>query len=177
MADIFTILVDNLNKLGFYNFLLPWLFVFAVVYGLLAKVNIFGGQNNRISALIGFIAAFFAVSYYGEPLAAFFTGLFGGATIILAGILVVVLFIAMAGFKLENITDVSKWGTKLGLLLIIVIGIVVFMVATGTTISGIQLNEEALAAIFIIIIILLALWFVTGGKEEKVAAPAPGRAP
>jgi hypothetical protein len=168
MADPFTILIQNLNALGFYSFLLPWLFVFAIVYGLLAKANLFGGQNTRVSALLGIIIAFFVASYYGPTIAVYFTTLFGGATYILAVILVAILFIAMSGFKIEDLTKAADkkklWPV---LLFLIVLAAIVFMVATGTVISGVALNENAIAAIFIVIILLIAVWFVVGKEPEK----------
>jgi hypothetical protein len=175
MADLFTILIQNLNSLGFYNFLLPWLFVFAVVYGLLAKADLFGGQNSRVSALLGIIIAFFVASFYGPTIATFFTSLFGGATYVLAFILVAVLFIAMSGFKIGELTGANgkRWPV---LLFLVVLAIIVFMVATGTVISGIALNESAIAAIFVVAILLLAVWFVVGKGEEKKSTQ-PGQAP
>jgi hypothetical protein len=169
MADPFTILIQNLNSLGFYNFLLPWLFVFAVVYGLLAKASLFGGQNSRVSALLGIIIAFFVASFYGPTIATFFTGLFGGATYVLAFILIAVLFIAMSGFSISDLTGAAEKKKRWPVLLfLVVLAIIVFMTATGTVISGIALNESAIAAVFIVAVLLLAVWFVVGkGEEEK----------
>jgi len=177
MADLFTVLIQNLNELGFYDFVLPFLFVFAVVYGLLAKADLFGGQNSRISALLGLIVAFFAVGYIGPSMAGFFSSLFGGATIFLAGILVIVLLFAMAGFKMPEALGAfgGRWGLGIGALLIVVIGIIVFITATGTLITGIELNENAIAAIFVVIVIIVAMMFVVGEKGPKQAqAPAGG---
>lgn len=178
MADPFTILIQNLNELGFYDFVLPFLFVFAIVYGLLAKLGLFGGANNRVSALIGLVAAFFAVGYYGPPMAAFFTSLFGGATIVLAGILIVVLFAAMTGVPLSGLMGVhEKKGLAIALLVLVVLGVIVFMTATGTIVTGVELNEQAIAAIFIVIVIVIAMLFVVGEKKEAAAPPPAERAP
>ena len=46
MVDVFTTLITNLNDLGFYDFVLPFLFVFAIVYGLLAKINRNGSTKS-----------------------------------------------------------------------------------------------------------------------------------
>jgi hypothetical protein len=175
MADIFTILITNLNELGFYNFVLPFLFVFAVVYGLLAKAGMFGGANTRISALLGLIVAFFAVGYYGPPMAGFFSSLFGSATIFLAAILVIVLFLAMAGFRTPDILTavVGRGGSIVAILILVVVGIILFMTATGTVITGIALEEGAIAAIFVVVVIIIAMLFVVGEKKEAKPAPTP----
>ncbi len=172
MADVFTTLITNLNELGFYDFVLPFLFVFAVVYGLLAKAGLFGGANSRVSALIGLVVAFFAVGYYGPPMAAFFGSLFGGATIFLAGILVIVLFMAMTGLGVHNALGLlgGAWGIRIGILVLFVIGIILFMTATGTVVSGIALDDGAIAAIFVVVIIIVAMIFVIGEKEKPAAA-------
>ena len=174
MVDVFTTLITNLNDLGFYDFVLPFLFVFAVVYGLLAKAGLFGGANSRVSALIGLVVAFFAVGYYGPPMAAFFGSIFGGATIFLAGILVIVLLFAMAGFHMPEALGAlgGRWGLGIGALLVIVIGIILFMTATGTVISGIALDDGAIAAIFVVVIIIVAMMFVVGEKKEPKPAAA-----
>src|SRR3989338_7869016 len=100
MADPFTILVTNLNQLGFFGFLLPFIFIFAVAYGLLMKAKYF--EDQKIIGVISLVLAFFVVGFGGPGLANFFVNLFGLATIVLAGILVIVLFVAMSG------ADVSK---------------------------------------------------------------------
>ena len=163
MADILGIL--SLDSAVF-TFMLPWLFTFAVVYGLLARANLFGGQNSRVSAVIGLVIAFFVAGYYGPSIAVYFASLFGGATYVLAAILVVILFIAMAGFDIGKLTG-EKGGRWPVLLLLIVVGIIIFMAATGTVIPGVDLDQDTLAMIFVLIIILLAVWFVAGKGEEK----------
>ena len=103
MADPISTMFEQLASIGFFEFLLPWLFTFAVVYGLLAKADLFGGANTRVSALIGIIAAFFITPYAGPWLASYFSTIFAGASVILAAILTVVLFAAMIGIKGEGL--------------------------------------------------------------------------
>ncbi|MFH0832099.1 MAG: hypothetical protein V1900_00025 [Candidatus Aenigmatarchaeota archaeon] len=67
-----------------------FLFVFAVIYGLLSSVKLFGEQNNRVSVLIALIIAFFAIMY--SPLVNIFYEFMPIAAIILV-ILFFVVFI------------------------------------------------------------------------------------
>ena len=67
MADPFSILVANLNALGFFGFLLPWIFMFAVTYGLLAKAKFF--EDTKIVGVISLVLAFFVVGFGGPWLA------------------------------------------------------------------------------------------------------------
>ena len=103
MADPFSILVANLNALGFFGFLLPWIFMFAVTYGLLAKAKFF--EDTKIVGVISLVLAFFVVGFGGPWLAGFFVNLFGYAAVIIAGLLVIVLFITMSGGSVGKFFD------------------------------------------------------------------------
>ena|SRR3989338_3022020 len=151
----------------FYGFLLPWLFTFAIVYGLLMKVGLFGKEgtaiNNKISLALAFVIAFFVTGAAGPQLAAFFINLFGGASVYLAGILVIILFLALIGY------DMSKLGKgMIYVLVVIVIGIALFLGSTGTFVGQVYLDSSVAALAFWIVIIVVAVWLIV--KEEKPAA-------
>src|SRR3989344_6080129 len=55
MSTIADVFIANVQQLGFFDFLLPWMFTFAVVYGLLIKANIFGSANDKISLVLAII--------------------------------------------------------------------------------------------------------------------------
>ena len=164
MADPFTTLMEQLSALGFFEFLLPWLFTFAVVYGLLAKADLFGGANTRISALIGIIAAFFVTPYAGPWLASYFSTIFGGAAVVLAAILVIVLFAAMLGIKGEGLGQ-----KKYGLPIVAIIGIVLFFFAAGGDLGFFgtpAIGDNVIMTIIFLAILVIAVWLVVGGKKE-----------
>lgn len=173
MADPFTSLIATLNAMGFYGFILPWIFVFAVIYGLLIASKVFGegGTARSVSAAIAFVAAFFVTVLGGPTLATFFVNLFGGASLIIAGILVIVLFFAMTGLSKEQLFE-KKGGTKAVAIIVVVIGIVLFLVSSGALAGagiGVALSEQAAAAIFIIIVLILAVWLITREGEKPAA--------
>src|SRR3990167_8449104 len=105
----------------FYGFLLPWLFTFAIVYGLLSTRDMFGKKSDKINLALAFVIAFFVTGAAGPQLAAFFINLFGGASVYLAGILVIILFVAMLGY------DLSKFNHMIYVIVVIVIGIFLFL--------------------------------------------------
>jgi len=153
MADPFTTLVANLNALGFFGFLLPFIFIFVVVYALLLKTKFVDDQ--KIIGVLSLVFAFFVVGYGGPVLANFFVNLFGLATLILAGILIIVLFIAMAG------GDASKILTgKAAIAALVGIGVIIFMVAAGGL--GVAISDSVIGIIFVIILLAAAIMFVTG---------------
>jgi small-conductance mechanosensitive channel len=179
MADMLTTFFLNLKQIGFYDFLLPWLFTFAIVYGLLMKVKLFGEEvNKKVSVALAFVIAFFVTAFAGPGLAAFFSGLFGGASIFLAGILVIVLFLAMIGWT----PDMGKGGRswKIAALILIIIGVAIFLVSSGIVINGgFVLNDITVTGIIVIVIIVAAMYFIAyeGKKEEKGASAGGGGKP
>ncbi len=153
MANPFEILVMNLNNLGIFGFLLPWVLMFAITFGALMKSKVFG-EDKRIMGVIALTVAFFVVGFGGPAFGSFFVGLFGVASMILAAILVIVLFITMSG------GDVSKLMESKALVALIggVSLIIVFTIAGGTAF----LSNDVIAMIFIVVIMGIAVYFIAG---------------
>lgn len=152
----FEILVYNLNQLGFFGFLLPWVFMFVVVYGLLMKAKFF--EDQKVVGVLSLVLAFFVVGFGGPFLASFFTNLFGYAAVIIAGILVVVLFITMSGGSVSKVFD------NRGVAAILAgIGLIVFFIAVGG--STVVISDSVVGIVFIIILMALAVYFITGGGK------------
>ncbi|MBI2075995.1 MAG: hypothetical protein HYT72_01965 [Candidatus Aenigmarchaeota archaeon] len=150
----------------FTNFLLPWIFTFAIVYGLLMKAEIFGSVNQKVSVALAFVIAFFVSAVGGPQLGAFFTSLFGGASTFLAGILVVALFVAMIGMKLSEKANAMALG------IVVLLGVILFLAAQGN-ISGFRLDQNTTSLIFWAVVVLAVIYYVahgTGGTDKGAAA-------
>jgi len=162
---IFATLVQNLNAMGFYGFILPWLLVFAVVYALLQKSKVLGG-DKRIDGVIALAIAFFITGYTG--IGVYFVQLMGPAVMIIAAILVGVLFVAVAGIGLkaeQGQQGETKFSMSTEAIIgAIIVGIVLFFAVGGSAISGISLRDDIVAGLFMIIVIVLAVWFISGKK-------------
>ena len=152
----FELLVSNLNQLGFFGFLLPWVFMFVVSYGLITKTKPF--DNPKIVGVLSLVLAFFVVGFGGPFLAGFFTTLFGYAAIIIAGILVIVLFITMSGGSISKVFD-----NKAVAVLLAGIGIVVFFIAVGG--AGVFISDSILGIVFILIVMAVAVYFIAGSGK------------
>ena len=146
----------------FYGFLLPWIFTFAIVYGLLMKLNLFEKVNAKVSIALAFVIAFFVTGAAGPQLAAFFINLFGGASVYLAGILVILLFMSMLGY--------TGYKHILYVIVVIVIGIFLFLGSTGSFIGYTVVSADVAVLAFWIVIIIVAVYLVT--KEPPASAPA-----
>ncbi|HLD38771.1 MAG TPA: hypothetical protein VJB05_00480 [archaeon] len=154
--DPFSLLVANLNALGFFGFLLPWIFVFVVVYGLLTKAKFF--ENPKIVGVLSLVLAFFVIGFGGPWLANFFVNLFGYAAVIIAGILVIVLFVTMSGGNVTKLFD-----NKAVAILMAAVGLVIFFVAVGG--SAVVVSDAVIGIVFVIILMAVAVYFITGSAK------------
>ena len=154
--DPFSLLVINLNALGFFGFLLPWIFVFVVVYGLLTKAKFF--ENPKIIGVLSLVVAFFVIGFGGPWLANFFVNLFGYAAVIIAGILVIILFVTMSGGNISKLFD-----NKAVAILLAAVGLVIFFVAVGG--SAVVVSDAVIGIVFVIILMAVAVYFITGSGK------------
>ena len=146
--------------IDFYGFFLPWIFSFAIVFGLLSKLTLFGSDNKRISAALAFVIAFFVTGVGGVQLAMFFTTIFGGASMFLAGILVIILFAAMLGYSGGDFKHTSA------LVAVIVIGVFLFLASSGQFIALQIVGPDIAGIVFWLVIIVVAVYFVMGKSGE-----------
>ncbi len=167
MPTDFTAIFSGAQALSFYGFLLPWLFTFAIVYGLLMKANLFGtGTHNRqVNIALAFVIAFFVTGLGGPQLAAFFVNFFGGTSVFLAGILVFILFVTLLGTKKTYHTGI------VGFLVILVIAVVLFLTSTGTFSGFLFIDSATASLLFWLVVIIAAAYMITkeqpAAKEEK----------
>jgi hypothetical protein len=63
MAPTFGYMVEQLQKVGFFNFFLSYLLVFAVYYGALVRSRIFGEKTDALGAIIAIVGAFYTMYY------------------------------------------------------------------------------------------------------------------
>src|SRR4030066_401761 len=105
-------LVINMQNLGMFQYLFPFLLALAIFYGVLMWA-----MGDRIKkgpvGLISIVLAFFVMLYANiNPMIAGFFAMLGGTTLIVAsGILVIAIFLGLAGFKLQDVFSgtYSKW--------------------------------------------------------------------
>src|SRR3989338_5913017 len=110
----------------FYTFFLPWLFTFAIVYGLIVKAKIFGDKTDRIAAVLALVIAFFTTALAGPAMASFFITLSASASMVLAGILVIILFIAMVSPKFMQTENVAI------IRFLVLLGVFIWLSASGS---------------------------------------------
>ncbi len=151
----------------FYGFILPFIFTFAIVYGLLIKAAIFG-KNERVAPMLSLVIAFFVTAVGGPTLAAFFTNLFGGASMFLGGILVVVLLVTLvSGGTITKATNLAV------IVITVLIGAFLFLSSSSATgFIGIAVDSTTATLAFALVVILIAIYYIT--RPEGATAKKDG---
>ena len=175
---MFDTLIMNMQTMGFFQYMFPFLLSLAIFYGILSWAlgdRLKKGPTGLVSIVLSFFVMLFAASNPG--IVNFLMLLSGTTGIVATGILVVVVLLALAGFKLEDVFkgEYSKWFL---VLLLILIGFIIFFGAGGgnfINMPGVIINSDFWTFIVVIVIIALAMWFMTKGDETPKAAPAGGK--
>lgn len=159
------IMMGNLHELGFFELLLPWMLFLAIIFALLRKSEVFGNEIS-VHAVIAAIVSFFIINYtpVGMTLGTFFTTLFGIAAMIIAGLLVGILFLGMAGIKPEELLGKAKESKTALAVLLGLLAIAVFL----TVFDEFTIDSDTLMTVFTLLIMAGAVAFIgsSGGGSD-----------
>lgn len=156
---------DLLNKweqMGVFSYVLPFLMIFALVSGILAKSNIFD-KNKVVNTILALAVSLMALQFEFVP--RFFSEVFPRFGIGLAVILILLIFIGL-------FTDNNSGWQKIVLMVVGVIIVIVVLVSTSGALgwaSGSFINEQwgELAFWIIIIALVVLIAFFSGGKAKE----------
>ena len=171
-------MLQNMARLGFFQFLFPFLLALAIVYGLLSwalKEQLPKSARGVISLVIAFFVMFFGS--WNIMVVNFFTTISGEFLVVAVGILFIVMMLAITGQKPQDLLadTKAKWVV---VLLIVFIGIVIFFGAGAAwliKIPGFVVGSDFWTILFFVIIFAIVLFWL--GREEggaAAAAPAAG---
>jgi hypothetical protein len=182
MADPFETVILNMQRLGFFKFLFPYMLTAAIFYGLLRKSQIFGPpeRNITVNGIVALVAAFMVWSYpiiSGVDIQLQLSTFFVQGTI---AVLVVMVGLMITGmFAPANLPEhLSKkfggkmWGGILVLGLLIGAGVFVSSGLMNVFFPSAMLEEipsdmiwTAVFLVFMVIIVVAIVFAV--GREEK----------
>ncbi|MBN2330725.1 MAG: hypothetical protein JXC85_02820 [Candidatus Aenigmarchaeota archaeon] len=166
-------MVTNLENMGFFQYLFPFLLAFAILYGILKWV--FRDKiEPRVVALISVVLSFFVMLYsaYNTWLYNFLANASGVWLGMATVLLFIVVLAALAGINLHEFLGEEK-RSWLKYLIIIVIAYVVIVsfLGTGAYYSYLPFwltSGDLWTVLLVIIILAIVFWFV--GGEEKTGA-------
>lgn len=179
MAEPLPHLISILKQQGVFEIYLPFLLTFAIFYGLLRKMNLFGSDAtaNKIVALISGVAAAYVMIFspVAGPISQFFAKFFTQASVTLVVLLVLAMITAMFLWSPFMKPD-QKWDLKNYLPFAILVGfllvIAMFVSSGGIDLfgriipPGINISGEDLALIFLVLITIGIIVFLVRGESE-----------
>ncbi len=171
--------IEPLRKIGFFDYYLPFILMFAIFYGLLKKSKIFGEDKSaeKINLIISLSASFYVTIFtpVGISLATFFANFFGGALIIFLTLLIFGGIIWMS-FRISGKEKVELKEIKNLNVITALIGsailIFIFSWAGGLSIFGVKgaqlaIDEVSVFIFIVIVLSLLGMWWMSKPEKEK----------
>jgi len=166
MATTITDVLNDWADIGIFAYVLPFLMIFAIIYGILVKTEILG-NNKGVNATIALAAGLLALQF--DYVSNFFASIFPFAGIGLAILLVAIIFTGL----LINIDDdkakkVYNW-ILFGLGTIIFVAVLLTSLADFRWWGGMGMGwGESWPAIFAAIVVLaLIFWVIFAGGGAK----------
>jgi hypothetical protein len=162
-------IVLQMSQYGVFDILMPFVFVFALVFAILEKINVF--QNKGVNLVLSMVIAFFTIS--NAYISSFFMYLFANLALGVAILLVLVILLGFA-LKEEEDKDIWKWifGIAGGALFLVVIGRSGLLnVLFGANIYYIiQQNAPLIIILLIVGLMIFAIYNSSkkGNKDEEM---------
>jgi hypothetical protein len=171
VGGLFPNMTQNMQNMGFFLYLFPFLLALAIFYGIL-HWTLSDKMPKSAIALISILLSFFVMLYssWNPMIVNFLANLSGAGLIVGSGILFVAILLGLVGFKISGLTEKGVAGKGMWVFIIgvMIIGILIFFGAGGSSFGLIPSwsnNAEFMTAIFVVAIIALAVWWL--GSEDK----------
>ncbi len=179
MASVFRESLNNLEGLGLFNIVLPFIVVFTVVYAMLEKTKVLGVEKNgkarhNINAMVSFCIAFFFIASASrvEQLTTYLQFL---------GMLMVFLmclFYVIAAFNFQEFYDYKNIFGVLGMIGVI-IAFLYIMGLVNLAHYGFIIDLIFNPVILLIVVFLLLIGYITGespgDKKKKKSSSSSNR--
>lgn len=158
-GDFGNILADW-EALGIFDYMLPFLLIFALIFGILSKVNLFGDNNKKISGVIALAVALMALRFDVVPL--FFSDIFPRLGVALAAVLVFIILLGLFGDpKNRGLLNTLMWAS---------FGVAILIILQSTEIffgGGIYRIFDLIPGWLVPVIILIVLVAIVAGRGDK----------
>ncbi|MEM4605957.1 MAG: hypothetical protein QW103_02915 [Candidatus Pacearchaeota archaeon] len=172
MVYTITDILNKMNEFGVFSYILPFLLVFAIVFGLLQKTKIFGDENKSrgINAIIALAVAGLSLLFDFVPI--FFSNIFPKFGI---GLAVFLVLIIVLGFFF-NPNDDNKKGPLIWIGWFVALGVVIWALTEWSDMGGFGNFKtgwflEYLPLILTIGLLFAAIYFIVGGGGSSGKSP------
>jgi len=159
--EIFGELFSQWEQAGFFSYLLPFLLIFALVFGVITKTNLFK-DNKAINAIIALVVSLMAVQF--ELVPSFFSEIF---PLMGMGLAVILVLFILLGFFIDPEHGAVNW-------ILFGVGAIIFIVVISQTAgnlgwfsSGDWLRENWITLLGALIVIIMLIAIVAGSSKSK----------
>lgn len=170
-------LVESAQAFGIFQFFLPFILMFAIFYGLLAKTKVFGDPGTKPARVVNLVIALSVAAYImiftpaGVTISSFLANFFGGTMTVILAILafLMIFYLLMNIVKPDASWDWGRWGWVILLVALVLIA-GVFISSGGTSIfPGINtpfsinfgnIDPGTLALIVVVVLTGLVIYFL-----------------
>ncbi|VVB82742.1 Uncharacterised protein [uncultured archaeon] len=161
-------LLSKWEQAGFFSYLLPFLLIFALIFGILTKINIFK-DNKMVNGIIALSVSLMSLQFSFVP--DFFSQIFPRVGVGLAIILAILIIVGLFADPASNAVNYVLLGIG-----VIVIGVVLIQSTGALGWASGQWWEDnwqmVVGAIFLLILVSIIIG--SGSKSNK---PAPAYSP
>jgi len=156
-------LLDKLDQLGFFRYAIPFLLIFALVFGILTKIKLFK-DNKAINAIIALAVSLMTLQV--ELVSTFFAEIFPRLGIGL-GVILIILILAGLFFDFNN--NALNWG-------LFAVGIIIVLVVLGGTAGSLGVSfwdvlKDWWPAIITAVVVIIFVIVVIGSGSNKQQKP------
>ena len=176
---LFETMVQNMERMEFFQYLFPFILSFAILYGVLKwvfKDKIEPRIIGLISAMISFFVMLFSAS---NPWLYMMLSAASGVWLGMATVLIfIVVLTSLAGVNLLDTMKNAPGWLKYAAILVIIYLFVMVLLGSGSLSSWLPYwltGSDIWTVILVIIILGIVFWFIGGKDESPAAAPEPGK--
>jgi len=154
--------LQNWESLGIFSYVLPFILIFAVVYAILDKVEVFEGKNS-LNMVIALAVGLLALQFEFVPL--FFSEIFPRAGIAISVLLVALI---LAGAFIDWKDEKKRWHwIFFGLAAIAFLLVIANSFAAFSFFGSGWWDDYGSAIIVLVVLIALVTAVMLGGKKEE----------
>lgn len=179
MASTLGSMLSTLQQIDFFQIALPFLFTFAVVYGILEKIDLFG-DADRVHAIVAAVAGLFAARFVlitGVDLPVLMSNYLGALAILFMFIMAAMLVRGLVGAPGEGYRRIFMWLGAIAAVLLFVAwgGLQVMLPSTQPFTQTWFFSSTTFITLVVVLVAIAAIayigGFVGGGGGEEAEEP------
>jgi hypothetical protein len=164
-------IIIQLKDIGVYDYILPFLLVFTILFAILEKIKIFGTDKKNVNVVVSIIIGFLLIVQ--TPLVYIMNNFLGKISLF---IIVVIMFLLVTGiFGVD--AEGGFTGTS-GMIAIIICILAIFWALSPGLFdlpSWLNPSSSDIAVIILIVVIIATIAFIVGGKKQESVIERMGK--